>query len=433
MPEGSTYDWYRRALELLDRGDPGASLVLIDRVLIEDPGSRTALEIRARGLFDSGRYQEAAEAFQQCADLAPDDDYAHYGVGVSLWRLQEFPAAEDHLAMACVMRPGRSDYARALGQVRATLAARREAGLPVAGPIDSPPILGVDTFVAEYPEIDARPGPRMTDIPGDALARVHDVALIDLDGVVYIGDHAVDGAIDALAAARSVGQRHVFVTNNASRTPAEVAAHLSDLGVPAGSQDILTSSQAGAALLARELPAGSRVLAVGGPGVPTALAEVGLVPVADLQAGPVAVMQGFGRDVAWTQLRDAALAVEGGALWVATNLDRTLPVPGGRAPGNGMLVAAVAEAAGRGPDLVAGKPEIALLTEAVRRTGAKSPLVVGDRLDTDIAAAVAAGMPSLLVLTGITDAPGLRAAPASQHPTFVSADLSGLLRPGATA
>lgn len=153
VPGGSTYDWYRRALDLLDRGDPGASLVLIDRVLSEDPGSRAALEIRARALFDSGRYLDAAEAFQQCVDLTPDDDYAHYGVGVSLWRLQEFRAAEDHLAMACVMRPGRADYAQALGQVRATLAARRTAGLPLTGPIDSPPILGVDTFVADYPDI----------------------------------------------------------------------------------------------------------------------------------------------------------------------------------------------------------------------------------------------------------------------------------------
>lgn len=158
-PEGTTYDWYRRALELLDRGDSGASLVLIDRVLAEDPGSHAALEVRARALFDSARYGEAAEAFQQCVDLAPDDDYAHYGMGLSLWRLQEFRAAEDHLAMACVMRPARADYARALGQVRATLAARREAGLPLAGPIDSPPILGIDTFVAEYPDL-TDPGER---------------------------------------------------------------------------------------------------------------------------------------------------------------------------------------------------------------------------------------------------------------------------------
>lgn len=273
----------------------------------------------------------------------------------------------------------------------------------------------------------------MTHVPEEALARVHDVALIDLDGVVYIGDHAVPGAVDALHAARSVGQRHVFVTNNASRTPVEVAAHLGALGVDAHQEDVLTSSQAGAALLARRLPAGSTVLAVGGPGVAAALAEVDLEAVTDLGARPVAVMQGFGRDVAWRHLRDAALAVQGGALWVATNLDRTLPVPGGRAPGNGMLVAAVAEAAGRAPDLVAGKPEAALLDEAVRRTGAQRPLVVGDRLDTDIAAAVRAGLPSLLVLTGVTDPSGLQAAVPAERPTYVSGDLSGLLRPGATA
>jgi predicted Zn-dependent protease len=152
-PEGSTYDWYQRALDLLARGDAGASLVLLDRVLAEDPRSHAALEARARALFNSGRYPEAADAFEQCVALAPDNDYAHYGLGLCLWRAQEFPRAEDHLAMACVMRPGRADYTQALAQVRATLAARREAGMPLSGPIDSPPVLGVDTFSAEYPEL----------------------------------------------------------------------------------------------------------------------------------------------------------------------------------------------------------------------------------------------------------------------------------------
>lgn len=151
-PEGAPYDWYRRALELLERGDSNASLVLLDRVLGEDPESRSALEARARALFDSGRYAEAAAAFADCVTRTPDDDYAHYGLGLSLWRLQDFTIAADHLAMACVMRPQRSDYARALGQVRATLRARKAAGLPLTGPLDAPPILGLDTWVADYPD-----------------------------------------------------------------------------------------------------------------------------------------------------------------------------------------------------------------------------------------------------------------------------------------
>lgn len=138
VPEGDTYDWFRRASELLERGDAGASLTLIERVLVEEPGSPSALEIRARALFDGGHFAEAADAFAVCLEVRPDDDFAHYGAGMSLWRLQRFPESRDHLAMACVMRPDRADYARALTQVRATLAARKEAGLPLSGPVEPP-------------------------------------------------------------------------------------------------------------------------------------------------------------------------------------------------------------------------------------------------------------------------------------------------------
>lgn len=160
-PEGSAYDWYRRALDLLARGDADASLLLLERVLVKDPTSRAALEARARALFDAARYAESSAAFQRCVDVSPDDDYAHYGLGLSLWRTQNFRQAEDHLAMACVMRPSRPDYTQALTQVRATLKARRTAGMPLNGPIDTPSlvgrsILGIDTFIAEYPELHDR-------------------------------------------------------------------------------------------------------------------------------------------------------------------------------------------------------------------------------------------------------------------------------------
>jgi Flp pilus assembly protein TadD len=136
VPAGSVYDWFRRASDLLAHGDAAASLVLIDRVLAEDPASQAAREIRARALFDSGRFAEAADAFAACLEVSPDDDYAHYGAGLSLWRLQEFPQARDHLAMAAVMRPDRSEYADALRQVKGTIRARREAGMPLSGPVD---------------------------------------------------------------------------------------------------------------------------------------------------------------------------------------------------------------------------------------------------------------------------------------------------------
>ena len=143
-PAGTTYDWYRRALDLLGRGDASASLLLLDRVLSEEPDSRAALEARARALFDAARYAEAVDAFAECVARTPDDDYAHYGLGLSLWRQQEFALAQDHLAMACVMRPDRTEYSRALGQVRATLHARRTAGLPLNGPIDALPGPGIE-------------------------------------------------------------------------------------------------------------------------------------------------------------------------------------------------------------------------------------------------------------------------------------------------
>lgn len=261
------------------------------------------------------------------------------------------------------------------------------------------------------------------------LAQLHDVALLDLDGVVYIGEHAVPGAPEALAAARAAGMRLAFVTNNAGRPPEEVAAHLAALGIPAADDDVVTSAQAGAAILARDLPRDAPVLAVGGPGVALALARAGLSPLRadDPGAGAArAVLQGFGRDVAWTDLAAAALAVQRGARWVLTNPDVTLPVPGGRAPGNGSLARAVEAAAGRPPDDIAGKPHPALMRVSIDRVDARSPLVVGDRLDTDIAGAVATDIPSLLVLTGIADIATLLGAGPGERPDYIGADLGAL-------
>ncbi|MFM1964497.1 MAG: hypothetical protein RL134_222 [Actinomycetota bacterium] len=261
------------------------------------------------------------------------------------------------------------------------------------------------------------------------LATLYDVALLDLDGVVYIGEFAVPGAAEALAEARHSGMRLAFVTNNAGRPPEDVAEHLSALGIPAATDEVVTSAQAGAEVLARDLPPGAPVLAVGGPGVALALSRAGLVPVraSDAHAQLArAVLQGFGRDVAWTDLAAAALAVQRGARWVLTNPDITLPVPGGRAPGNGSLARAVEVAAGRPPDDIAGKPHPALMHASLARVDARTPLVVGDRLDTDIAGAQCTGIPSLLVLTGITDVATLLRAAPDERPDFVGADLSAL-------
>lgn len=134
-PEGTPYEWYRRAEALLASGNPDAAAVLFQRLRVVDPGSSAVLEAHARALFDSRRYDEAAVAFRDLVDRSPSEDYAHYGLGLSLWRLQRFPEARDELAMAVVMRPERADYAQALAQVKATLRAREESGLPLEGPV----------------------------------------------------------------------------------------------------------------------------------------------------------------------------------------------------------------------------------------------------------------------------------------------------------
>lgn len=273
------------------------------------------------------------------------------------------------------------------------------------------------------------PGVRGFGSSAAPLAAVHDVALLDLDGVVYVGTGAVEHAAQALDLARTQhGMRSTFVTNNAARTPAVVAAHLVELGIRAEPSDVVTSAQAGARMLAGLLPAGSRVLVIGGPGVPEALRERGLVPVESVDDGALALMQGYGPDVGWRQLAEGSLAIARGLPWVATNLDRTIPSPRGRLLGNGAMVAALRFATGVEP-LVAGKPEPPLMLESVQRSGAARPIVVGDRLDTDIEGATRSGIPSLLVLTGVTDWQDLLDAAAPFRPTYLGHDVRALLAP----
>lgn len=263
---------------------------------------------------------------------------------------------------------------------------------------------------------------------GPALVPVeaYDVALLDLDGVVYTGRSAVRHAPEALAEARGRGMALAYVTNNASRTPEAVAAHLTEIGVPADPSDVVTSAQAAARLVAERFPAGSPVLAVGGEGLVAALRERGLVPVSSAQDDPVAVVQGFAPTVDWGLLAEASYAVGAGLPWIASNLDLTIPTERGIAPGNGALVGVVRAATGAEP-VAAGKPELPLHRESMLRTGAKRPLVVGDRLDTDIEGAVNGGVDSLLVMTGVTDVPQLLAARRGLRPTYVAADLRALL------
>ncbi len=255
---------------------------------------------------------------------------------------------------------------------------------------------------------------------------VFDVALLDLDGVVYVGPDAVPGVPGALAAARDAGMRLGFVTNNASRTPEEVAGHLSDLGVPATADEVITSSQAAASVVAAQLGPGARVLPVGGPGVAAALRAAGLTVVERAEDEPAAVVQGYGREVGWAQLAEAVVAVRRGARHVATNTDASIPSPRGPLPGNGAMVGVVRGVTGVEP-LVTGKPDPAMHAECVRRTGARRPVVVGDRLDTDIEGSHRAGAASLLVLSGVADAATLLTAVPRHRPDLLAPDAGGLL------
>jgi glycerol-1-phosphatase len=264
-----------------------------------------------------------------------------------------------------------------------------------------------------------------------AVIDAYDAVLFDLDGVIYLGPVAVLGAAAGIAQLHDRGTKIGFVTNNAARPPAAVADHLVELGIPATAADIVTSAQAAAHLLVNRFGVGARILAVGGDGVIAALSEAGLVGVHSADDQPVAVIQGYGFNLAWQELNEAAIAIQRGAHWVATNIDPTRPTDRGLVPGNGAAVTAVRMAVRVEPE-VAGKPYRPLLDDTVDRLGAHHPLFVGDRLDTDIAGAVNAGLDSMFVLSGSHQAQDLLAAAPGERPTFVGEDLRALLRPELT-
>ncbi|MGH3437482.1 MAG: HAD-IIA family hydrolase [Sciscionella sp.] len=260
----------------------------------------------------------------------------------------------------------------------------------------------------------------------DVILDRYDGLLLDLDGTVYRGGSAVAGAVDAVRAAhqRSVAVR--FVTNNASRSPETVAAQLRDMGLTADAAEVNTSAQAAAAVLGDRLEPGSAILVVGADALAHEVADVGLKPVATAEGHVAGVVQGFSPDIGWRVLAEAGIAINAGALWVACNLDPTLPTERGALLGNGSLVAALRHATGADP-IVAGKPAKPLMVEALAAAGARRALVVGDRLDTDIAGAVTAGLDSLLVLAGVTTPADLLAAAPSERPDYVSAGPDGVL------
>ncbi|AHK32234.1 HAD superfamily hydrolase [Rhodococcus opacus PD630] len=258
-----------------------------------------------------------------------------------------------------------------------------------------------------------------------ALRDGYDALLLDLDGTLYQGPQEIPGAREALAAGQ---QSCYYVTNNASRRPGEVAEHLTELGFDADESTVVTSSQTAARLLAENVAPDSPVLIVGTEALADEVRNVGLRPVRSFEDAPAAVVQGHSPTTGWAILAEATLAIRAGAVWVAANLDSTLPTERGLVLGNGSMVAALRTATSREP-LVAGKPAAPLMEDAMRRSKCVRPLVVGDRLDTDIEGANNVGLDSLLVLTGVSTAVDvLRAAP-EQRPTYLASELDALNRP----
>ena len=263
-----------------------------------------------------------------------------------------------------------------------------------------------------------------------------DAVFADLDGVVYAGHGAILHAVESLnrtKASHPVG----YITNNASRSDASVARHLAELGLDVAPDDVVTSPQAAMRLLEDQVEPGALVFVVGGEGIVAELEKRGYRVTRSADDAPAAVVQGFAPEVGWRELAEASFALNAhggpdaaapGIPWIATNMDWTIPVARGIAPGNGTLVSAVHTAVGRLP-VVAGKPETPIFQEAKRRFGADRPLVVGDRLDTDILGANRAGMASALVLTGIDHAKQVLAADPKSRPDFILGDLRELHEP----
>lgn len=251
-----------------------------------------------------------------------------------------------------------------------------------------------------------------------------DSLLLDLDGVVYRGRNSIAGAVESIQKAKELGKKVGYITNNASRTPEQIAQQLVDFGIAVSPREIIGSAEAAAKLLASKLSSG-KVLVVGGEGLRTEVAKQGFEVVDSASDQPVAVLQGFSPEVGWPQLAEAAFAIQAGAIWIATNQDWTLPLEKGIAPGNGTLVGAVHTAVGILPEF-AGKPFRPIFEAALKQLDINNPLVIGDRLDTDIKGAIGAGLSSACVLTGIAGRRELLGARSDERPNFIIQDLRGL-------
>jgi HAD superfamily hydrolase (TIGR01450 family) len=293
--------------------------------------------------------------------------------------------------------------------------------LVVHVPADRAPVLVDRAPAADHAEAHHALAVEEAAVAASILAN-YDCLLADLDGVVYEGTLAIDGAVDAINRAQAAGLKVGYVTNNSSRKPETIADQLAGFGLTVSPDEVISSGQTGVELLATMIEPGSRVLVVGGEGLRKRVVDAGFELVESSLDKPAGVIQGFAPDVAWKHLAEAAYSIQGGAKWVATNSDWTLPQERGLAPGNGTLVSAVHTAVGILP-AVAGKPEPAIFATAVKAFSSSRPLFIGDRIDTDIVGANRAGIDSGLVLTGVSTRKELLGIGVEGRPTYILENL----------
>ncbi|OFN38935.1 HAD family hydrolase [Corynebacterium sp. HMSC077G07] len=257
-----------------------------------------------------------------------------------------------------------------------------------------------------------------------SVASSYDAALLDLDGTIYEGGAAIPNALEGLTEA---ALPMVFITNNASRAPQTVADQLNELGYDVHADDVMTSAQAAIEMAAEVIEPGSNVFVLGAESFKQLAREAGYNLVDSADDYPAAVFQGLNREMTWKQMSEASLAVSRGARYLVSNLDTTLPSERGFLVGNGSVAAAISTTTGVAP-LSAGKPKPPMFIKAAERLGAKSPLAIGDRLDTDIAGGKAAKMDTFMVVTGVSTHMDVVAAPPEHRPTLIGADMTALNR-----
>lgn len=249
--------------------------------------------------------------------------------------------------------------------------------------------------------------------------------IVDMDGVLWEGNRALPGLVEFFAAIRRRNLKVVLATNNASQTREQYVAKLAGFGVSVGVTEVMTSAVATAEVLsARALP-DRKVFVIGGDGIRQALIDAGFQLLGLYETGAAYVVVGMDRALSWDKLATATLNLRAGSRFIGTNPDLTVPSEHGTTHGNGAILAALTAATGLTPEII-GKPEPTMyqLTLAHQGVAPEHALAVGDRLDTDIAGAVRAGMPSVLVLSGVSTRADLAESPV--QPTTVMADIREL-------